>query len=169
MKDLDEVFLQLGFATLRFDFRGVHGGYAGIAGAVEDTYHAIELLESYELQTLGLAGYSFGGSTALRVASSRPMTFLVSLSASFDLFLEGGYNASTLSLIHCSTLLFHGQSDTSVPHTDLRMFARMITGARAVSLQNENHFYQASMQTVSDEIRSFVSGLSRRVAAERYP
>jgi len=169
VRNLDKIFLELGYTTLRFDFRGVDGGYAGIAGAADDTYGAIELLESYEPLTLGLAGYSFGGSTAIRVASSKSVAFLVSLSASFDLFLEGGYDASSLSEIHCPTLLFHGQSDTFVPHADLQLFARMITGARAISLQKENHFYQTSMQTVGDEIRSFVSGLSRRLPAERYP
>ena len=169
VKDLDKIFLGMGYTTLRLDFRGVTGGYAGVAGAVEDTHQAIELLESYEPLTLGLAGYSFGGSTALRVVSSRPVSFLVCLSASFDLFLEGGHNTSSLSQIHCPALLFHGQSDTFVPHTDLQMFARMIAGARAVSLQNENHFYQISMQIVSDEIRSFISGLSTMQPPERYP
>lgn len=169
MKDLNDIFLELDYTTLRFDFRGVTGGYAGVAGAVEDTHKAIELLESFEPSTLGLAGYSFGGSVALRVASAMPVTFLVSLSASFDLFLEGGHDASSLSRIHCPTLLFHGQSDRSVPHTDLQMFTRMIVGARAVSLQNENHFYQISMQAVCSEIRSFVSALPGKQYTERYP
>ena len=169
VKDLDELFLEVGYTTLRFDFRGVTGRYAGIAGAVEDTQHAIELLESCEPLTLGLVGYSFGGSTALRVACSKPVNFLVSLSSSFDLFLEGGQSASALSEIHCPSLLFHGQSDTHVPLADLQMFARMIANARAVSLQNEDHFYQVSMQIVRNEIRSFLSGLSSMQSVERYP
>jgi len=91
------------------------------------------------------------------------------LSASFDLFLEGGHTASSLSEIHCPSLLFHGQSDTHVPFADLQMFARMIANARAVSLQNEDHFYQVSMRIVRDEIRSFLSGLSLMQSVERYP
>jgi alpha/beta superfamily hydrolase len=162
VKELEHTFLKFGFVTFRFDFRGVSSRpqeYAGIAGAVEDTYKAMELMEIYELKSLGLVGYSFGGSTALRTASSRSVHFVVTLSASYDLFREGNYDESYLTRIRCPVLMFHGQSDTMVSHSDLSIFSSKITTIKAVSLENEDHFYERSFPRVVDEIHTFVFNL----------
>lgn len=165
VRSLDTVFLELGYTTLRFDFRGVSGGYARIAGAVEDTYKVIDLIEEYGFFTLGLAGYSFGASVALRVASSKSVSFLVVLSASLDLFLEDGYEEAFLRRINCPALLFHGTKDSVVPHSDMETFFSLITEVKAISLEDEDHFYQRRIPQVADEIRLFVSGLP----LQRYP
>ena len=165
VKELEQLFLEMGFITLRFDFRGVsntYKGYAGLLGADEDTFRAMEFMEKYELKALGLVGYSFGGSTALRVASSRPVSFLVTLSASYQLFLEGNYQESDLTRIQCPVLMFHGKSDSMIPHTDLKAFSTLISDMKMVSLEDENHFYQHALPEVMNEIRSFISNISGR-------
>jgi alpha/beta superfamily hydrolase len=172
VKWLEDTFLDLGYTTFRFNFRGVSNsssGFTGIASAVEDTNKAIELMERYELNSLGLVGYSFGGSTALRIVSSRSVTFLVTLSASYTLFLEGGYDVSQLTRIECPVLMFHGQSDRMIPHADLRTFSSRIAHIKAVSLENEDHFYQHAFPQVVHEIRSFISDLQSHYTLEGYP
>jgi alpha/beta superfamily hydrolase len=160
VKDLEYAFLQFGFTTFRFDFRGVSScseEFAGIAGAVEDTLKALELMESYELRSIGLVGYSFGGSTALRIASSKSISFLVTLSASYDLLLEGGFDESNLTNISCPVLMFHGRSDRMIPYSDLGIFSSHIGNIRTVILENENHFYERSLPQVVDAIHTFIS------------
>jgi len=164
VKELEQLFLELGFITLRFDFRGVSNtsqGYAGLFGAVEDTFRAMEFMEKYGLNSLGLVGYSFGGSTAIRVASSKPVSFLVALSASYQLCLEGGYDESNLRRIQCPVLMFHGSSDSMIPPTDLNLFSSLVSDITIVSLENENHFYQYKLPEVLDAIRLFISKISK--------
>jgi len=160
VKELEQLFLEMGFITMRFDFRGAsntHLRYNGLSGAVEDTYRAIEYIERCDVNSLGLVGYSFGGSTALRVATTRSLSFLVTLSASFQLFLEGSYQESQLTKISCPVLMFHGMSDNMVPYADLKTFSSFISEIKMVSLKNENHFYQYALPEVLNEISSFIS------------
>lgn len=172
VKELDQLFLEMGFITMRFNLRGgpnTYGRYCGISGAVEDTYKAIEFIEKYGLHPLGLVGYSFGGSTAFRVATMRPLSFLVTLSASYQLFLEGGYDESHLTRIRCPVLMFHGRSDNMIPHTDLKAFSSLVSGIKMVSLENENHFYQYALPEVLNEIRSFISAIFGGESLQSYP
>ena len=162
VKRIEQLFLEMEYIVMRFDFRGAsstHMRYDGLSGAVEDTYKAIEFIKRHDVQTLGLIGYSFGGSTALRVATTRSLSFLVTLSASYELFLEGNYDESHLKKIRCPVLMFHGISDDMVPFTDLKKFSSSISGIKMISLENENHFYQFTLPDVLNEISSFISTL----------
>jgi alpha/beta superfamily hydrolase len=158
--ELERIFLELGYVTLRFDFRGVLGSYAGVQGAVDDAMEAIDYLDHSGLSIIGLAGYSFGGSVALRLASNKWLSFVVALSASMNFFLEGGLNISILSEIKCPALLFHGLSDMMVPYSDMKRFSDMLLRVKAVALENEDHFYYRSIPVVKKEIWSFIDGLS---------
>ncbi len=69
---------ELGFSTLRFDFRG-HGQSSGdltqdftISGEMEDLKTAVKFMQDEGLEWLGLAGASFGGSIAALYAGDSP-------------------------------------------------------------------------------------------------
>jgi alpha/beta superfamily hydrolase len=68
---LDEGFRRCGYATLRFNFRGVgasEGGYEGGAGEGEDVRAAAaEALRLSGAKQLTLAGYSFGAMMVVQV------------------------------------------------------------------------------------------------------
>jgi alpha/beta superfamily hydrolase len=71
-----EAMWRLGWATLRFNFRGVggsEGAHGGGSGEVDDAVAAVHFLAS-ELalapRTIALAGYSFGAMAAMKAASS---------------------------------------------------------------------------------------------------
>lgn len=159
---LSRTFLEVGYAILRFDFRGVRNRseYAGIPGAVDDVNAASALLEQEGLSLTGIAGYSFGGSTALRYCSTNRVDFVVSVSSSFDLFQEGGYQPTHLSGITCPVLMLHGISDLTVPFCNMEQISSNIQGAvRCVAIENEGHFYHGSLSTVHDEVRLFMEHL----------
>ncbi|MGY5858773.1 MAG: dienelactone hydrolase family protein [Candidatus Thorarchaeota archaeon] len=156
---LAETIQESGLATLRFNFRGVNSRseYAGILGAVDDVITASELLENQGLKLAGVAGYSFGGSTALRFSSCTSVDFVVSVSSSLDLFKEGEYPATHLSKITCPVLMLHGTSDLTVPYNNILQISSHIQGTvSSVAIENEGHFYHGSLSKLRDEVKGFM-------------
>jgi len=159
---LAEIFREFGIATLRFDFRGTNSQseYTGIPGAVDDVLAASQLLEHQDLKLAGIAGYSFGGSTALRFSSIANVDFVVSVSSSLELFQEGGFPATKLSNIACPVLMLHGTTDMTVPYDNMMQISSHIQGkVSSVAIENEGHFYHRSLNKLSDEVRSFMKTL----------
>ncbi|MHA1577137.1 MAG: alpha/beta hydrolase [Candidatus Thorarchaeota archaeon] len=156
---LVSTFLEAGFATFRFDFRGANNrsDYAGIPGAVDDTTAASKVLRYQGLKLAGLAGYSFGGSTALRYCTTNKVDFVISVSSSLALFQEGGYQATQLSRIEFPVLLIHGTSDLTAPFENLTNISSQISGeVKCVSIENEDHFYHHSLTQVQNEVKKFM-------------
>ena len=166
VSSLEHVFLEAGFTTLRFDFRGTSSspqGYSGVGGAVKDAMNAIEFLKSRaEVSEVAIVGYSFGASTAMRLALLKPPPFLISLSASRNLISEDGFDTEQLSSIECPVLLFHGQSDQMISSDHLTFLTEIIglQPESSVLLEGEGHFYQSSLPFVLSAIRTFISSHS---------
>ena len=151
---LERVFLEAEFTTLRFDFRGATTtpqGYAGVVGAVTDASNAVEFLKSRSgVSEVGIVGYSFGASTAMRLALLKPPPFLITLSASLDLISEDGFEIKQLANINCPTMMYHGKSDQMIPSDDLIVLAEAIKldPINTKLLDGEGHFYQRSLDRV---------------------
>ncbi|MFW9792885.1 MAG: alpha/beta hydrolase [Candidatus Thorarchaeota archaeon] len=161
---LEDALLKAGYATLRFDFRGASStlqGYSGIAGAVIDASNALGVLSSYNIQEFGLSGYSFGGSTALCLASECPPLFLITLSASHRIIADGGFNMIGLTKIDCPTLMFHDKSDRMISPSDIDTLSSLIgsESIEKVLLEDESHFYQRSIGEVKERVRLFLTNL----------
>jgi alpha/beta superfamily hydrolase len=169
---LERVFQEEGFTTLRFDFRGTPStprGYSGVGGAVSDAVSAVGFLKSRTgVSEVGIVGYSFGASTALRLALLQPPPFLVTLSASLDLATEDGFDIGQFDGIHCPVLMFHGDSDQMIPVDDLAALAKAIghTSIRTISLEGEGHFYQRTLAEVVTSVRNFVKEIYPRSTNE---
>jgi len=162
---LTSLLSEMNFAVMRFNFRGAASSpssYSGVSGAVADAKAGLELLrEITDTSDVGVLGYSFGGSVALRLGSSIQSSFLVALSASYTLILEDIERPSILEDITEPVFLLHGAMDQMVPPEDLTRIANIL-GQRTeyMVLENENHFYLHSMSKVKEEIRRFILSLS---------
>jgi alpha/beta superfamily hydrolase len=159
---LERVLLEVGYTTLRFNFRGASTGYAGVAGAVVDAASALEVFASRGFDEFGYVGYSFGGSTALRLASETSPLFLITLSASSGLVTEEQFELSRLAEVKCPAMMFHGRSDQMVPSEDLVTLSSRL-GADIVEvlfLDGEGHFYQRTLTEVAKKVREFLERLS---------
>ena len=162
---LERMFIEDDFTTLRFDFRGASTspqGYSGVSGAVTDALNAIEFLKSHTgISDVGIVGYSFGASTAIRLALIKPPPFLITLSASRDLVSEDGFGIKQLVDIECPTMMYHGASDQMIPSDDLIVLAEAIQldPINTILLDGEGHFYQRTLSEVVTSIREFVKGL----------
>jgi len=165
---LSTTFHEFDIATFRFNFRGVNhrSQFSGILGALEDTTSAVKVLEEQKIELIGIAGYSFGGSVALRFCSINDVSFLVSVSSSLTLYQEGNYEVSNLSKITYPVLMIHGTSDLTVPFENMAQISSHI--ARPISqipIENEGHFYHRSLGRLHDEVGIFLQnqGFSRSV------
>ncbi|MFW9844416.1 MAG: alpha/beta hydrolase [Candidatus Thorarchaeota archaeon] len=159
---LVNAFHDTGYATLRFDFRGVtiRSDFAGVTGAVDDCIAASKMLENLGFKLTGIAGYSFGGSTALRFSSCNEVGFLVSISSSLALIQEDGFQVNQLSGITCPVLMFHGVSDLTVPYENMTKISSLIGNeVKCVSLEKEGHFYHRSLTKVSTRVKEFIQNL----------
>ncbi len=159
---LENLFGSEGITTCKIDFRGAGasiGPYQGPPGAVADTIGAYGYMrDKLALSSVGVVGYSFGGSIALASANRLNPKFLVALSASRQVFFDAGSSLADLSLVTCPVLLFHGLDDRVVPVSDLDCissgFRRRV---ETLKLEREGHFYLQSLDLVREEVRAFVN------------
>ncbi len=166
---LEEVFVGLGYLTLRFNFRGVGGvrsQFSGVTGALEDAYGALAFLRSRSgSEIVGMAGYSFGASVALKMISHVDTDFLVLLSASMRIFQDGlQTHQSTKRASGLPALLFHGSADKVVPHEDMSVIAEMLDydSVQCVTLDGEGHFYNKSLGKVAESVQAFMHQVESR-------
>jgi len=162
VQSLVDTFLDAGYATFRFDFRGTNrrSDFDGISGAVDDSIAASEMLDTLGLELVGIAGYSFGGSTALRFSSANKVEFVVSVSSSLALYQEDGFQINQLSGIACPVLMFHGISDLTVPFENMKKISSQIrSDVKCISLENEGHFYHRSLTQIHVEVKKFIENL----------
>ncbi len=119
---LAKTFAELGFATLRFNFRGV-GASAGVFdsgnGEVEDMLAAVQhARDAFGHLPLILSGFSFGGYVAARAAQHlHPQPHkLVLVAPAVGRFL--------MPPVPHNTLLIHGEQDEVIPLADALDWAR---------------------------------------------
>jgi alpha/beta superfamily hydrolase len=156
---LADSFREVGLATFRFNFRGVSNRsvYAGIPGAVEDVIAASRMLIQKGYNVVGVAGYSFGGSTALRFGSTNRLEFIVSVSSSLALIQEGDYDVTRLSGIKCPVLMVHGTADITVPFKNMTNISSHIDSEiKFISIDDEGHFYHRSLNILHNEVKQFL-------------
>jgi alpha/beta superfamily hydrolase len=157
----DDMLLNLGFTTFRFNFRGVDSrrDYRGFSGAIQDARAASKaLLDKTKKESIAIVGYSFGGSVALHLASSAKVDFLVTFSASLSLAKENAKGLKPLSGVLCPVLMFHGSNDNMVPFDDMLILAKSLgrRDVQTVALEGEGHFYLKHLSTVEIYLHEFL-------------
>jgi alpha/beta superfamily hydrolase len=121
---LAKTFHHLGYATMRFNFRGVgrsEGAFDEGMGETDDAQAALDhATQVYAGGHLVLAGFSFGTLVQtrlwLRIKASRPVERLV---------LAGpAVNRFELDPVPDDTIVIHGEEDDVVPLADVLTWAR---------------------------------------------
>jgi len=145
----------LGFVSLRFNWRGV-GASAGIAsGEADDAdtdYRAALafMQESVEGPIIG-CGYSWGAVTAVRVCLEVPRVQKLVLVAPPPAMLEG----STLASCGKALLVIVGDQDQYAPVDALREVLDGRDRTELIVLKDADHFFMAGLAEIGRGIRNW--------------
>ena len=121
VQTLAKTFTALGYAAVRFNFRGVGGSAGSFDDGIGETDDALAALAYArgrfgDALPLALAGFSFGTFVQTRVAQSVACERLVLVAPAVGRFAVGG--------VRPATIVVHGEMDDVVPLADVFAWAR---------------------------------------------
>lgn len=148
----------LGLAALRFNFRGVgasEGEYGAAVGETEDLHAVLDWVRrQWPDQPLWLGGFSFGGYVALRAADRWPLTQLITVAPSVNLFAR-----DPLPEVRCDWLLVQGDQDEVVPHGEvLEWVSGLARPPRLWELAGAGHFFHGRLNELREGLRTRLGG-----------
>ena len=163
---LYQTFVNRGFATLRFNFRGVgrsQGTYDRGEGELSDAASALDWLQSVhtDARQCWIAGFSFGAWIGMQLLMRRPeISGFISISPPANM-----YDFSFLAPCPASGLIIHGDKDEIVPPASIEEMIAKVAKQRDVIIERRliegaDHFYGNQLDELD---RSVVAYLDRRM------
>ena len=143
VQTLAKSFLELGYLSVRFNFRGV-GESSGIhddgRGETEDAAALVEFLKKKMGDLpLALAGFSFGGFVQARLAQNIDPEKIALVAPAVKKF--------DVPSVKGKILLIHGEEDEVIPLADLFEWARP-QGHPVVVLPGTGHFFHGRLTQI---------------------
>ena len=166
---LYQLFVKRGFATLRYNSRGVgksQGEFDSGIGELADAATALDWLQASNpaASQTWVAGYQFGAYIGMQLLMRRPETDgFISVSAPANM-----YDFSFLAPCPASGLFLHGTADTIVPPPEVeRVVAKLRTQKGIVIdydlIEGASHFWENNMADVEGHVSAY---LDKRLEAE---
>jgi len=148
-----------GYATLRFEWRGVGASSGAPSGETRDADADYAAALAHLAETVAgpllAAGYSFGAAAALRVAAAHPRVRRLVLVAPPAAMLD----REALSAFRGSALLVTGEHDAYAPPSALES---LLGGAPRRALEvigDADHFFQSGLAGISRAVTAWLSSL----------
>lgn len=135
-------FVQLGYRTVRFNFRGVgksQGSWDEGRGEIDDALAVIAAHRAAHLP-LALAGFSFGG----YVASQAALRLTAEASAERLLLVGPATSRFDTATVPADTLVIHGEADDVVPLASVLDWARP-QSLPVVVVPGVGHFFHGQL------------------------
>ena len=155
VQTLARSFLQIGYRTVRFNFRGVgasQGAWDVGCGEVDDALSVVAELRMPDLP-LVLAGFSFGGYVAAQTASVLP----AGVAATRLVLVGPSTQVQQLPVVAADTLVIHGEQDDVVPLAATLAWARP-QSLPVVVIPGGGHFFHGQLSLLkSIVLRAFES------------
>lgn len=163
---LYQAFAKLGFAVMRFNFRGVGKSQGVFDGdpnnELADTLAALDWLKSMNPESTHcwIAGYSFGALVGLSVLMRRPdINGFVAVSPPANVC-----DFSFLTPCPASGLIIQGGADTVVSEPSVATLAERLNASRKVQvdyvlLPDADHLYTGHLKAVFDALGEHVPNL----------
>lgn len=169
VRALQEVFYDMGWTTLRFNFRGVGGSsgrYGEGVGEVADVCAAFSFLKAKGVSRCYSAGYSFGTWVLLQSLMGQtdvdrldvPLSGLVLVSPPVDVM-----NFKSLQLPHdIPSLILVGSDDCfcSIRSLQTWLGANPPNDCSVVTIADADHFYGHRLTELQRHVRRVVTGWS---------
>ena len=139
VQGLAHMYAMRGFATLRFNFRGVgrsQGNYGRGEGELMDAASALDWLQTLkpEAKTVWVAGFSFGAWIGMQLLMRRPeIGGFISVSPPANM-----YDFSFLAPCPSSGLIIHGDADEIVPQEAVLRLVDKLAMQKGIIVDYEN-------------------------------
>ena len=155
-------FVSQGFATLRFNFRGVNqsdGQYDEGRGELEDVIAAVHWQQNkYPDLQLWLSGFSFGAAMAVHAAMRVMPKGLVSIAPAVSRLAD-----SLSSQPECPWLILQGDQDELVDIDETIAWVNELEpGPELQILEGAEHFFHGKLVLLREAVEAFVEKYSLR-------
>ncbi|MTI09521.1 MULTISPECIES: alpha/beta hydrolase [Curvivirga] len=155
-------FAQRGFATLRFNFRGVgrsQGTYDKGEGELSDAASVLDWLQSQNpnAKQCWVAGFSFGAWIGMQLLMRRPeINGFISVAPPANM-----YDFSFLAPCPSSGLMLQGDADDIVPHDSVEKLAEKLNLQQGIHVEyhleaGADHFFAEKLDNMTDRISAYL-------------
>ena len=153
---LARAFVRLGFASLRFNFRGTEqseGNYDNGEGELDDAVAAIDWMRARDgAVPLWIAGFSFGAAIGVRAAVDRTVDGLISVAPAVSRFATG-----LRAQPECPWLLVQGDQDELVDVADtIEWINKLDPGPELLIVRGAEHFFHGRLIELREVVTEFV-------------
>ena len=166
---LYKTFANRGFATLRFNFRGVgrsQGSFDNGFGELSDAAAALDWVQSIhaEAQTTWVAGFSFGALIAMQLLMRRPeIRGFIAVNPPANM-----YDFSFLAPCPASGIIIQGSGDTVVTPGAVQKLVEKLRTQKHITIHHDeipraNHFFENELDEL---MRSVDNYLDMRLAPD---
>lgn len=153
---LARAFVQLGYAALRFNFRGIEnseGEYDEGMGELDDALAAISWMRARDPGArLWLAGFSFGAAIAVDAAVDTAVDGLVSVAPAITRYASG-----PLAQPECPWLIIQGDQDELVDvEKTVEWVNGLLPGPELLIISGAEHFFHGRLVELREAVAEFV-------------
>jgi len=154
---LARAFLRMGFAVLRFNFRGTErseGIFDEGVGELDDALAATAWMRAKQADSpLWLAGFSFGAAIAVRASAQIDVDGLVSVAPALSRFASG-----LMTQPQCPWLIVQGDEDELVGVDETIDWVNSLQpGPELLILPGAEHFFHGRLVDLREAVIGFVS------------
>ena len=154
---LARTFVRLGFAALRFNFRGTEksdGRFDEGVGELDDALAAIDWMQQAQQgKPLWLAGFSFGAAISVRAAIESDVSGLVSVAPAISRFAAGMTRQP-----QCPWLVVQGDEDELVDIDEtIAWFNSLGPGPELLIMEGAEHFFHGRLIDLREAVSGFVN------------
>ncbi len=161
---LFRTFINLGYTTLRFNFRGVgrsEGSYDNGEGELSDAAAAMDWLQSMHpaASSYWVGGFSFGAWIGMQLLMRRPeLDGFISVSPPANM-----YDFNFLAPCPVSGQIIQGNKDQIVDHKSVEVLVEKLRNQKGIAIDynlvdEADHFYTDRMDQLKDLVTNYISG-----------
>lgn len=165
-----QTFARRGFATLRFNFRGVgksQGTFDNGIGELSDAASALDWVQQIhpEASSTWVAGFSFGAWIGMQLLMRRPeIKGFISIAPPANM-----YDFTFLAPCPSSGIIIQGTGDEVVTHSSVQKLVDKLKTQRHITIDHveipgANHFFENEMDPLMGSVDAY---LDKRLAGDR--
>ena len=153
---LARTFVRMGFAALRFNFRGTEasdGEFDNGVGELDDALAALAWMRDEHVDgPLWLGGFSFGAAIAVRAALESPLDGLVTVAPAVGRFVSELHDQP-----NCPWLIVQGDQDELVDIADtIEWINSLDPGPELLVMLGAEHFFHGRLVELREAVTAFV-------------